>query len=63
MRKVIIYEDANGNEIRREVVEADPVCGEDFCDACGDCLVCYETDCCVDDGGHVWIEYQEDTHE
>jgi len=25
-----------------------PICGEDFCEDCGDCLVCYgEDDCAV----------------
>lgn len=42
-------------------VPAEPYCGHDFCDACGDCLSCYEHDPCLrtDDGEHVWIEYLE----
>jgi hypothetical protein len=41
--------DPSGTLLRVE--EADPVCGEDFCDRCGDCLACYQ-DGCFDDG--VW---------
>ena len=41
------------------------VCGEDFCDACGDCLACYYDDPCYDsaDGKHVFVDYEakEDT--
>jgi hypothetical protein len=29
-----------------------PVCGEDFCDACGDCLYCYAEDTCAVTGDH-----------
>ena len=34
-----------------------PVCGEDFCERCGDCLSCYGDECCVlnDDGPHLWF--------
>lgn len=28
-------------------MDASPICGEDFCDACGDCLSCYGEDDCV----------------
>ena len=28
------------------------VCGEDFCDECGDCLACYGSDPCFDGGSH-----------
>lgn len=45
--------------------EADPVCGENFCEQCGDCLVCFSEDSCVcndpedgGNGGHSWIEYE-----
>jgi hypothetical protein len=35
-----------------------PVCGEDFCESCGDCLTCYSGDPCYDGGttydGHSW---------
>lgn len=47
------------NEIR---VEADPRCGEDFCDRCGDCLHCYVEDACGGDGGdHIWVVYAGQT--
>lgn len=34
-----------------------PVCGEDFCEECGDCLVCYGEDRCQvsEDGKHSWV--------
>jgi len=31
-----------------------PLCGEDFCDECGDCLQCYGDDPCFG-GVHSWI--------
>jgi len=43
--------------------EAEPVCQEDYCDACGDCLVCYAEDPCYSEGddasedGHMWVRY------
>lgn len=44
-----------------EVIEATPICGEDFCDSCGDCLYCYGgDDCYYSDGGHYWVEYVND---
>lgn len=44
-----------------ESVEAEPICGVDFCDSCGDCLSCYGGDpCCKnEDRNHRWIEYQD----
>lgn len=40
---------------------AEPVCDEDFCDSCGDCLVCHAEDRChgSDDGRHHWVRYVE----
>lgn len=32
------------------------VCGQDFCDTCGDCLVCYGDDPCPD-GMHQSVRY------
>jgi hypothetical protein len=34
-----------------------PVCGEDFCDTCGDCLACFGEDKCLfePDGRHIWV--------
>jgi hypothetical protein len=36
-----------------------PVCGEDFCDTCGDCLYCYSEDCNRNDycGCALWVIY------
>lgn len=34
-------------------MEESPVCGEGFCDKCGDCLVCYECPC------RFWVIYKE----
>lgn len=37
----------------------EPICGQDFCDACGDCLHCSGGDECLDDSdGHVWMIYR-----
>ena len=52
--------DATGTKLlRRE--EATPVCGEDFCDSCGDCLVCCGEDPCYGPGGgdHYWVVYED----
>lgn len=50
----LIYPDG-----RREEVEADPVCCEDFCEDCGDCLHCDGGDpCwCSKDREHRWFKY------
>lgn len=34
-----------------------PVCGEDFCDRCGDCLHCYSDYC---EQGCWWVIYKDD---
>jgi hypothetical protein len=46
-------------------ISAIPKCGEDFCDACGDCLHCYGEDECLSSGYgcHFWVEYEQDTKE
>ena len=38
--------------------EGEPECGVDFCDSCGDCLVCCgETACFYNaDGQHLWVK-------
>lgn len=54
---IALVEDKNGNFHRMEVGK--PVCGEDFCDECGDCLHCYG----IDEGycnPCKWIIYQDD---
>ncbi|MFA5152842.1 MAG: hypothetical protein WC554_09805 [Clostridia bacterium] len=44
--------------------EAEPECGKDFCDTCGDCLHCYGGDPCLhwkegdEDWGHQWVVYE-----
>lgn len=53
-----IYDHTGTKLIRTE--EATPKCGEDFCDACGDCLVCYAEDGCVGKLPHFWVEYLEE---
>lgn len=42
-------------------VMADPQCGQDFCDDCGDCLSCYLDDPCYSNDGdeHNWVVYQD----
>ena len=41
--------------------DAKPVCEVDYCDHCGDCLVCHiEDDCKWSSGrGHAWILYAD----
>lgn len=53
-----IYDQNGHQEIAVE--KAEPQCGEDFCDSCGDCLFCYGGDPCYtnDDGPHFWVEYR-----
>lgn len=42
-----------------DIVDAEPVCG-DYCDSCGDCLVCQGCDPCPysEDGEHLWVVYE-----
>lgn len=40
-----------------------PVCGEDFCDRCGDCLYCYSEGPCLDGKSHRWVVYEDDLDE
>lgn len=43
-------------------VEAEPECGRDFCDSCGDCLACYGGDPCFGsslEGDHAWFVYKD----
>ena len=42
----------------KRVLEAEPLCGVDFCDYCGDCLSCYMSDPCPD-GAHLWVVYED----
>ncbi len=46
----------------KEVVKATPVCMEDFCDSCGDCLVCNGEDDCggIKNNEHYWVEYLDE---
>jgi hypothetical protein len=50
-----VYEDGPGGKLLR-TFKAVPECGEDFCDACGDCLLCYGGDPCPS-GTHWWVAY------
>ncbi len=41
--------------------ERTPICGQDFCDTCGDCLACNGGDECYPGhaaGDHVWMIYR-----
>ncbi len=53
-----------GNKCVR-VEEDIPKCGEDFCDACGDCLACCGEDPCffTKDHNHFWVIYEEENAE
>ena len=59
MRKEIC-DNVNYEYIRTE--ECEPVCGEDFCDNCGDCLVCCFDDMCYGPGEslHRWVVYEDE---
>ena len=52
--------DAKGIHLLR-TEEAEPECGVDFCDSCGDCLECYGGDWCGHnrEEGHRWVVYEE----
>jgi len=42
--------------------DAEPECGKDFCDTCGDCLHCYGGDNCYLNRygcGHYWVKYED----
>ena len=43
------------------IVDAEPRCGVDFCDRCGDCLHCYGDAPCYKGGNeygeHLWVKY------
>lgn len=58
MKKYIF--DKSGLNCQR-VEEAEPICGEDYCDKCGDCLACYAGDECPvgDDDRHFWVIYED----
>ena len=55
---ILCVADSAGKIIHTE--EATPVCGEDFCDDCGDCLHCYVEDRCQFNytGIHRWVQYK-----
>lgn len=55
-----IYDNTGIKLIRTE--DAIPKCGEDFCEDCGDCLVCYIEDGCGgnDSKPHYWVECLND---
>jgi len=51
--------DRSGKVLLRTAT-AEPICGEAFCDACGDCLACYgDEECSRSEGKHRWIEYED----
>lgn len=52
-----IYNEHGDVLLRKE--EAEPECGKDFCDQCGDCLYCYGCDPCHSgsDDQHFWVKY------
>jgi hypothetical protein len=43
-----------------EKLLAEPICGEDFCDKCGDCLHCYGDDEWCQ---HTWYVYADEVAE
>ena len=56
--------DASGVKLLRKI-EGMPECNVDYCDQCGDCLVCHDEDeCYYGSGGgrvgHSWVIYEGD---
>lgn len=49
--------DAAGETLLR-VEKGTPVCGEDFCDRCGDCLACHAWEC-TNGKGCWWVVYED----
>lgn len=43
----------------RIILSGIPICMEDYCDSCGDCLSCNGEDSCYHsrDGEHFWVIY------
>lgn len=57
--KLSVFDNSGVKLLREE--DAVPVCGEDFCDRCGDCLACYGSDGCCENnewGDHCWVKYE-----
>ena len=52
---LFVYDKTGDKVLESEIAE--PVCGEDFCDTCGDCLACYGDDLCTEDDFHFWVRY------
>ena len=48
-----LYSADGGTRIGKIRVPGGPVCGQDFCDGCGDCLVCDFCAC------QQWIVYED----
>ena len=57
----LMYDKTGTRLIRTE--EAEPKCGKDYCEDCGDCLACNAGYTCYlndDDGEHRWIVYEDE---
>ena len=60
----MLVEVINSNGIKVGFVRAEPICGQHFCDRCGDCLYCsgfFDSPCYyygqAIDWGHDWVHY------
>lgn len=60
--RVEIWDIVDGKHQRVDELAAEPECGRDFCDKCGDCLYCYSEDCNSHDycGLARWVLYVGD---
>lgn len=56
--RVPVYS-AQGDKVVGYAERSEPVCGEDFCDLCGDCLACYGDQPYPDGGAHRWLYYED----
>ena len=58
--KCRIYDKTNDSVFYKNL---EPICGQDFCENCGDCLCCYEGDECSEAPapgyGHSWCMTKE----
>lgn len=49
-----------GNDYLGTINNVSPICGVDFCDSCGDCLACYDSDPCPTRDNHQWVVYEDE---
>lgn len=58
--KCKIYRMGEKEDILVRIEDREPECGRDFCDTCGECLVCGWDICYGHSGGHMWVKYEDE---